>query len=206
MLQLRLREGGGAVYGSPQGPEPTTAILSDMDQPLGQTIGNAIEVNEACQVLGGRRGEVRDLTIELCAELLLQAGAARTLDQARNRLARNIDSGHAMERFERMVSAQGGRLEFPLKLAPGHHEGVAIGQAVVALGGGRRRKNDAVDHRVGVKTHGRIGEEVHTGDPILTLHCHPSRLRDYVNVLGEAVDITDSPVQPRPLILQRLGH
>jgi pyrimidine-nucleoside phosphorylase len=197
---------------------PTTAILSDMDQPLGQTIGNAIEVNEAFEVLDGRHGEVRDLTIELCADLLVQAEAAGTLDEARDRLANKIDSGHAMERFERMVSAQGGRLEYPLKLAPAHeivapHSGyltrydcAAMGEAVVALGGGRRRKDDAIDHGIGMKTHGRIGDAIDKGDPIFTLHCHPSRLRGYVNVLGEAVEITESPVQRRPLILQRLGH
>ena len=80
-----------------------------------------------------------------------------------------------MERFERMVHAQGGRLKYPLKLAPAteivaprsgflaHYDCVAIGQAVVAMGGGRRKKGDSIDHRVGIKVHGRIGDRSHQG-------------------------------------------
>ncbi len=84
---------------------PTSAILSDMDQPLGESIGNAVEVNESVDVLRGRGGEVRELSIELAADLLVRAQAARNLPEARLRLSETIDSGRAMERFERLVRA-----------------------------------------------------------------------------------------------------
>jgi pyrimidine-nucleoside phosphorylase len=197
---------------------PTTAILSDMDQPLGETIGNAIEVNEAVQVLRGQGGEVRDLTIELCADLLVQAKVETSHQSARDRLARVIDGGTAMEQFERMVRAQGGRLKYPLDLYPATEVAVpndgflarldcaAIGQAVIALGGGRRTKADAIDHRVGIRIHGRIGDQIEKGQTMFTLHCHPDRASKYVSVLGAAVEMSDGPVRRRPLILDRLCH
>lgn len=196
---------------------PTTALLTDMDQPLGQSIGNAIEVNESVEVLQGLGGEVRDLSIELCADLLVQVKVAATLDDARVRLAQAIDSGQAMERFERMVHAQGGRLNYPLKLAPAteivaprsgfleHYDCEAIGEAVVAMGGGRRKKGDSIDHRVGIKIHGRIGDPVNAGQPILTLHSHIGQATDYRMGLGKAVQINETQVPRRPLILKRIA-
>jgi pyrimidine-nucleoside phosphorylase len=197
---------------------PTTALLTDMDQPLGRTIGNAIEVNEAVEVLGGAGGEVRDLTIELCADLLVQVEVETTLDQARDRLARMIDGGRAMEQFERMIQAQGGRLECPIDVAPkteihaggggflARYDCAVMGRAVVALGGGRRKKGDPIDHRVGIQVHGRIGDQIEKGQPVLTLFCHPSQATEYVSVLGAAVEISESPLQHHPLILGRLGN
>jgi thymidine phosphorylase len=196
---------------------PTTAILSDMDQPLGQSVGNAIEINESVAVLQGQRGEVRDLTIELCAELLMQARVAKTLGDARVRLGRAIDDGRAMERFERMVHAQGGRLNYPLELAPetelvaqrsgflARYDCVTIGEAVVAMGGGRRKKGDCIDHRVGIKIHRRVGDRVNKGQPILTLHGHSGQASDYLMALGTAVEISETQVPRRPLILERFG-
>jgi pyrimidine-nucleoside phosphorylase len=195
---------------------PTTALLTDMDQPLGQAIGNAIEVNESVEVLQGLGGEVRDLSIELCADLLVQVRVAATLDDARVRLAQAIDSGRAMERFERMVHAQGGRLNCPLKLAAAteivaqtsgfleHYDCEAIGEAIVALGGGRRKKGDSIDHRVGIKIHGRIGDPINEGQPVLTLHTHKGQATDYVRGLGKAVEINENQVPRRPLILKRI--
>jgi pyrimidine-nucleoside phosphorylase len=202
---------------------PTTAILSDMDQPLGVTIGNAIEVEEAIEVLRGGNadstgGGVRELTIELCADLLVQVKVAATLDEARDRLAKTIDKGDAMERFERLVHAQGGRLDRPRELAPknvivasrggflARYDCRAIGEAVVAMGGGRRKTGDSIDHSVGIRIHGRIGDPIEKGQPILTLHCHRGDASDYVMDLGTTVEIEENSVEPRPLIIQRFGE
>ncbi|MGB7326940.1 MAG: thymidine phosphorylase [Rubripirellula sp.] len=197
---------------------PTIALMTDMDQPLGQTIGNAIEVNESVDVLRGQGGEVRDLTIELCAELLVQVNVCESIDLARSKLATAIDTGAAFERFEQMVAAQGGRLQYPLPIADAtpilaNQSGFmasldcnVIGQSVVAMGGGRRKTGDTIDHRVGVRVHHRIGDRVELGDPIATLHCHPGQTSEYAGVIASAVQISDEAVPKRPLILQRFGN
>lgn len=196
---------------------PTSALITDMDQPLGHSIGNAIEINESMEVLQGVGGEVRDLTIELCAELLVQVRVSKTLDEARVRLAHAIDSGSAMERFERMVAAQGGRLDYPLQLAPAHsiiakqrgfishYDCETIGEVIIAMGGGRRRKTDKVDHRVGVSIHGRIGDAIEKEEPILTLYCPNHLASEYLIALESAVKINRSQVPARPLIIERFG-
>ncbi|MCG8650736.1 MAG: thymidine phosphorylase, partial [Pirellulales bacterium] len=195
----------------------TTAILSDMDQPLGNAIGNAIEVNEALDVLRGDGPiDVRDLTVELCADLLVQVKLTPTRTQARQQLERALDSGLAMERFEKMVAAQGGRLRRPLAVAPprpvtapqgGYLERLdctAVGQAVVAMGGGRRRTGDAIDPSVGVSVQLRIGDRVETGQSVLTVHGRPGAIDGQIERLEQAFRIVPRPVQPRQLILQRL--
>ncbi|TWU49820.1 thymidine phosphorylase [Rubripirellula reticaptiva] len=194
---------------------PTIALMTDMDQPLGQTIGNAIEVNESVDVLRGQAGEVRDLTIELCAELLVQVQVCETIELARSKLVAAIDNGAAFEKFEQLVAAQGGRLRYPLPIADAtpilaKQAGFiasldcnVIGQSVVALGGGRRKTGDAIDHRVGIRVHHRIGDRVELGDPIATLHCHAGQASDYAGILANSVQISHDPVAKRPLILER---
>ena len=195
---------------------PTTAILSDMDQPLGETIGNANEVNESVEVLRGKSGEVRDLTIELCADLLLQVEIESSRDSALELLRTKIDDGSAMEQFEKMIHAQGGRLSYPIALhpateIPAEQSGYlsrfdcgAMGRAVVELGGGRKTKSDAIDHGVGIHVHGRVGDRIESGQPLLTLHCPTNQASSYASLLATAVEISAEPVERRPLILDRL--
>ncbi len=196
---------------------PTIAMLTDMDQPLGTTIGNAIEVNESVDVLRGQAGVVRDLTVALCAELLVEVGIDSTIDAAEQRLTRALDDGSAMERFDRMIAAQGGKWTGPLAIAPAHvieaprdgfvqqFDCTAIGATVVALGGGRRKTGDQLDHCVGIEVKQRIGDRVEKGAPILVLHCQPSHTSEYAGVLASAVTIVDEPVQPRELIVESIG-
>ncbi|MFK8113935.1 MAG: thymidine phosphorylase [Rubripirellula sp.] len=231
-LVMDVKTGGGAFMRTEQqalelatslvqvGTEaglPTSAILTDMDQPLGETVGNAIEVNESVQVLSGATGVVRELTLELAAEVLVQANVAETLNAAKARLINKLDSGAAMERFEKMVHAQGGRLDTPLELSQAHEvisdrdgsitsfDCNAIGNVVVALGGGRRKKDDVIDHGVGIRVHGRIGDRIEKGQPILTLHCHKDLAKDYLSDLQQAVTLEETTAAPRPLILRRIG-
>ncbi len=196
---------------------PTTAILSDMDQPLGSAIGNAIEVNEAVQVLcGDGPDDVRELTVELCADLLVQVKMAETRKDAIERLQQAIDQGFAMEHFEKLVHAQEGDLKTPLALAPcreivapasgfiASYDCVAIGEAIVGMGGGRRRTDDVIDPTVGVSVHARIGDAVEKGQPIFRVHCHAEQFSDYFVKLENAVVITHHGVDARPLILARI--
>lgn len=195
---------------------PTQALISDMDQPLGKAIGNAIEVNEAVAILAAQRSDpalqgVRELTVRLCALLLTSVGVATDLDDATRRLNRALDDGSAMERLEAMVAAQGGRLAGELDVAPGrplqaeqdgyvrHIDCHRIGSTIVSLGGGRRKLGDHIDPTVGIRMHVRIGDRVERGQPVLDLHCHASGQNEYLRSLRQAVEISAESVSARPL-------
>ncbi len=194
---------------------PTTALITDMDQPLGETLGNAIEVNEAVEVLQGKPGVVRDLTIELCAVLLKQAQVDSSLPAAKKRLEETLDSGQAMQRFEQMVQAQSGTWSGPLPVAQPHvitaekSGSIAaldcqrLGQTIVALQGGRRQKGDRINHRIGIRVHHRIGDFVERDAPLLTLYCDKSDISEYVTTIRDAVLLSEQRVSPRDLILHR---
>ena len=150
----------------------TSAMITDMDQPLARAAGNALEVAEAVACLRGAPSALRDLTLALSAEALVLAGQ----DDALARVTAALDSGRAAEVFARMVAAQGGPSD--LVDAPERHltpapiirpipapegfvaeiDATALGQAVVALGGGRVRAGEAIDHRVGLSDLRRLAE------------------------------------------------
>ncbi len=164
------------------------ARVTDMSQPLGEAVGNALEVTESIAVLkGGGPADVRELTLELAALMLSLAGAAPA-DEARERARQALDSGAAWERFVELVRAQGGDPASvekadglpaaPVRLpvaaqASGVLEAVdsfALGELGVAIGGGRRAKEDEVDPRVGILVRRRVGDPVAAGDAIAELH------------------------------------
>ncbi len=159
---------------------PTTALLTDMNQPLGQKCGNAVEVEESLEVLcGGGPVDVRELTLQLASELLVTAGVKEDHRQAMQVAKANLDNGSAMEYFERMVAAQGGNLSLSLQVVPptdvvAEESGVvsaidveAIGYTIIAMGGGRQRLSDSVDHSVGIEMLVKVGESVEAGQPLL---------------------------------------
>ncbi|WDQ17574.1 thymidine phosphorylase [Rhodopirellula sp. P2] len=190
---------------------PTLPLLSDMDQPLGRAIGNAIEVNESLDVLGGGGPqEVRALTLRLSAELLVATKQASDLRAAEGLLASKLDSGDAMQRFERMVHEQGGKLPGHLPLGrrsehvaerSGWVESIdcpAIGDAIISMGGGRRQTTDSVDPSVGIDLHVRIGDRVDAGQPVWTVYEGPKPCPPIT-----PVRLSETTVPARPLILQR---
>ncbi len=201
---------------------PTRAILSDMDQPLGCAMGNAIEVNESLDVLeclhrGNKKIEaVRELTIELCAEALVAVGVSSSLDEARSLLGNKLDDGTAREYFERMVRSQGGQFSGRLSLATEHIitapdsgylesvDCVAIGEAIVSLGGGRRQVGDVIDPSVGVHLNVAIGDCVGRGDSILKLYASPRQASGYLDRLRSALTWSSAPVEPRSLVIKRI--
>ena len=162
---------------------PTVALITDMDQPLARSAGNAVEVAEAMAVLRGAPGALRDLSLALAAECLRVAGLAG--DDALSRVTARLDDGSAAERWSRMVAAQGGLrdlIDRPDRL-PGAPvirpvpapDGIVadidvagLGRAVVALGGGRRRAGEAVDPRVGLSNLRRLAEP--TGGVLALVH------------------------------------
>ncbi|MCT4332075.1 thymidine phosphorylase [Paracoccus sp. YLB-12] len=160
----------------------SSALISDMDQPLARSAGNALEVAEAIRVLGGEGGALRDLTLELAAECL------RLVGRDPDGLAGLIDSGAAAETFGRMVAAQGGPHDLldrpdayletapvicPVPVGQGAVAAIdvsALGHAIVALGGGRVRAGERIDHRVGLSALAKLGEPVGPDRPVAMVH------------------------------------
>lgn len=208
---------------------PTVALLTDMDQVLGTTAGNAVELREAIDMLRGERGEsrLRAVTWELCAEMLLLGGLAATLPEARSRVEDALAGGAAAERFARMVALLGGpadlleRPERHLPAAPvtvevhaaedGYVSGQdvrGLGLSVVALGGGRTRPGDGVDHRVGLTDVAAIGTQVGPGGtPLCRLHAADAEtaaaLADRVRT---CFHLDGAPPAPTPVLLGRVSE
>ena len=174
----------------------TEALLTDMSQPLGSAVGNANEVQECLRVMRGEAGaearDVRDLSLELAARMVALSGVAATLEEARARVGRALESGAALERFRRNVEAQGGDprvCDDPRRLSDltaaevrveSEHAGYVeaidaaeVGRAVSAAGGGRARVEDQIDHAVGYLARARVGQQVSAGEPLGLLYCRP---------------------------------
>lgn len=196
----------------------TTALLTDMNQPLGRMAGNTVEVEESLDCLrGGGPSDLRELVLELGEEVLVSAKVVATRIAARARLLRELDSGRAMERFERMVSAQGGRLETPRPIAPardlcGDRAGIvesidteSLGWIIIDLGGGRRQLTDAIDHGVGLEILARIGDEVAAGQPLIKVFAPTTKFDEVAARLRAAFVLGDAPTDSPLLIAERLG-
>lgn len=199
-----------------------SAFVTAMDQPLGRTAGNALEVREALETLRGEGPpDVRHLTLELGAEMLVLAGVSADADVAREVLRAKLDGGEALQTFARMVAAQGGdpavcedpgRLPRAPKVAAvaasrrGHVAAVsaeAIGRIVLLLGGGRRRTGDRIDPRVGVEALVKVGDPVAVGEPLMRLHAADEASLATVEALASrAVTIAAAAPAVPPLILE----
>lgn len=192
----------------------TVALLTDMSTPLGLTVGNALEVRESVEVLaGGGPADVVELTLALAREML--AGAGVTDVDPADALA----DGRAMDRWRRMVTAQGGDPDAALPVAR-HTEVVtadadgvltrmdayAIAVAAWRLGAGRARKEDPVDFAAGVELHVKPGDTVRRGDPVLTLHTSDAaRFARAHEALADALAYGDAAPERRGIVLDRIA-
>jgi len=203
-----------------------TAVLTAMDQPLGRTAGNAVEVVESIDTLRGEGpSDLVDVTLTLGAQMLLLSGQAADAQDARQRLQTELDSGAALERFRTMIERHGGNpriVDAPHRLpqAKLHHAVEArtsgtvsavdadrIGRACLALGAGRRAVDDAVDHAVGIRALVKVGEAVEKGDPLFLLLANGQAQLDEARALTkDAVTIADTAVASPPLIGRILGQ
>jgi thymidine phosphorylase len=206
---------------------PTVALITDMNQPLGRTAGNALEVIECVDMLTSGTGEarLREVTLALAAEMLL-LGGLRDGDAAFAQAEAALTSGRAAERFDAMVAALGGPTDFVarakglLPRAPvvrtvqAKAAGVlsacdtrAVGLAVIALGGGRRRVEDRIDPAVGIDDILPLGTTVSRSDPIAVVHAADEAGAEAAAVLlQKAFEIgqTDGK-QPSPVVRQRIA-
>ena len=206
---------------------PTAALLTDMNESLSPSAGNALEVRLALDYLSGRARPARlhEVTMALCAEMLLLGGLADSLDRARARLQTALDSGAAAERFARMVSALGGPadlLECPdacLESAPVLTTAIAqrsgfvqrcdcrsLGLTVLGLGGGRSRPTDSIDFAVGLSELVQIGDQVEVGQPLAMVHARTAAAAEQAaRELQFAYQIGDTSPAPGTAIYTRIG-
>ena len=204
----------------------TSAILTDMNESLAPYAGNALEVRGAMDYLTGRSRPARlhEVTLALCAEMLVLGGLAATEEEARVKLDAVLASGAAAERFARMVSALGGPadlIENPDKHletapfivpAPALSAGFAnvrdcraIGLAVVALGGGRRRPTDSIDFAVGLTDLVGLGEQVSVGQPLAMVHARTeAAAQQAVKEIQDAYAISAVALTPNPVIYRTI--
>jgi len=200
---------------------PCCALLTRMDQPLGWAVGNALEVQESIEVLRNERSPVsadfqssdlREITLQLCAQMLLLGGVCAHLDQARTLAEGRLRDGSAWKVFQNMVRLQGGSLEQvldPSRLpqAPRQYVWTAkkqgyisrmdtevLGRILVELGGGRKRASDSVDPSVGMAFHRKLGAKINPGDPIATVHAPEmfSGMDALERAFDDAVGITEA--------------
>lgn len=201
------------------------ALITDMEQPLGRTAGNALEVREAVDVLrGGGPADVRSLTLALTARMCLLAGVATDAAAAERDLAARLDDGRALAAFRDMVAAQGGDIRVAddpgavlptaavMESLPAPADGwVAgvdaeiIGRVVLQLGAGRRRSDDVIDPAAGVDRLVQCGDRVRRGDTLMRLQAAtPDLIAAVRDAARGAVRLADAPVTRPPLILETL--
>ena len=197
------------------------ALITDMDQPLGCMIGNALEVVEVVKILRGEGPEdLRQLCLELAGWMLQFGGVANTVAEGKKLSEKLIRSGRALDKFRQMVELQGGDprvIDDPEKLRQAQHtvtlsssrsgylsslQCEQVGTACVILGGGRERKEDSVDPAVGIVLHKKVGDAVSIGEPLATVHYNEEALAHRAReLLVKSYRITDLPVhEKRPLI------
>ncbi|NNF23191.1 MAG: thymidine phosphorylase [Rhodobacteraceae bacterium] len=200
----------------------TNALITDMNQPLADAVGNAVEVGAVMAALTSGRtdGPLEELSIALCAEILVTSGAEDDRDAARVKVSNALSSGAAAERFGQMIAEIGGPSDFTerwrnrLPEAPVIREvkapqagylcgidGYALGMAVVHLGGGRLRGSDLVDPSVGLSSVARLGDKLEPGAPVCFLHASDEARADAAEkAVLATLSFSDKAPEPLPLI------
>jgi len=202
-----------------------TALISDMNQPLGCAVGNSLEVREAIDVLHGEGPEdFREHCITVAAEMLCLGGKVETPEAGVAQVTETIVSGRAWEKFRQLIIAQGGDVRyvdepdrFPqaalIETVPASRDGYLaevradeIGMVALGLGGGREKKGDSLDHRVGIVMHCKVGDKVETGTSLFTIHATNAAKRDEaVDRALRALTFSPDPVEPLPLFYARIA-
>lgn len=201
------------------------ALISDMNQPLGHAVGNALEVREAIETLhGDGPPDFRGHCLEIAGHMIVLAGKSEDLRIAMEMASKSLDTGIAYEKFVELIDAQGGDVavvEDPGRLPraqlvekvvasqSGTVEAInarEVGLTAMELGAGRVAKGDTIDHAVGVVIHCKVGDRVERGDALFTVHANKADQRDTaVRRLFQAFSLTDSEVEPLPLFYQTIG-
>lgn len=197
----------------------TMAVISDMSQPLGNAIGNSLEVKEAIATLNGQGpDDLTELCLTLASQMVVLGQKAKTLDEARSLLEDNLHNGKALNQFKTFIQAQGGDaavIDRPDELPTARHQiewtaesagniesidANDIGQAAMLLGAGRQTKDSDIDLAVGIVLDKKVGDAVKKGDVLLTIHANQKNIDSVLSYLQKAIVITDKPVKKPQLI------
>ncbi|NPA90238.1 MAG: pyrimidine-nucleoside phosphorylase [Chloroflexi bacterium] len=198
------------------------AVLSDMNQPLGRTVGNALEVKEAIATLHGRGPEdFTELVHTVAGEMIRLGGKAATREEARALVDQVIADGSAFRKFRQFIVAQGGdprqvdnpdllpkaRLVIPIESERSGFvqdiDAYEVGLVTMILGGGREKKGDPIDHAVGVVLHKKVGDRVSAGEPLCEIHANDeTRLQEALDRLRGAIRVGEEPVEPWPIVYE----
>jgi pyrimidine-nucleoside phosphorylase/thymidine phosphorylase len=200
------------------------ALITNMDQPLGVMVGNALEVRECIDVLDGRGPvDLRELCLHLAAWMFHLGGVSSTVAHGKQKAEELITSGKAFARFRQMVEMQGGdvaTIDDPARLPGAKHRVEVkspaagyvtaihceqVGTACVILGGGRERKEDSIDPAVGIAVHKKIGDKVGTGEAVCTIHCHSDAQAERAKrLLLESFVIGETAPTHKPALVHRV--
>jgi pyrimidine-nucleoside phosphorylase len=200
------------------------ALISDMNQPLGLAVGNALEVREAVETLrGDGPADFREHCLTVAAHMVHVAGQADTLEQARAQVESSLDHGAGLEKFKQLVAAQDGDVRYVdnLDLLPqapvvkivltGSQGYLAkidareVGLTAMELGAGRQRKRDPVDHAVGIVLHRKVGDAVEADEPLFTIHAQTDQAADSAaKRLLKATEVSSEPVERLPLFYETI--
>lgn len=206
---------------------PTVALITDMNEPLADAVGNALEVANCVDFLAGRKAGTRLETLVLAeaAEMIVQADLTTTLAEGEGMARAALSSGRALETFARMIDALGGPSDFCERpeaylpkapvildiLAPtagylAACNGRALGLGVIDLGGGRRQTTDTIDHSVGFDRILPLGSAITRGQPIARVHAASREQADHASrALLASYTIEATPPAPAPVIIERIG-
>jgi pyrimidine-nucleoside phosphorylase len=196
-------------------------LVTNMDQPLGKAVGNSLEIIESIEALKGRGpGDVMEVTFGLGAGMLVAAGKEKDYQKALIKLQKTLESGHPLEIFRKFTAAQNGNPEVcdDYSLLPQSKHQVPfpaekngyistlnayeVGMAVVDIGGGRKKKEDIIDHSAGFMFHKKVGDKVTGGEAILTIYSSNSKSIAHAKErLKKAISISKEKVSAPPMIL-----
>lgn len=191
----------------------TTALITDMNQPLGRTVGNALEIRESIEILQGRGpADAQSLTLKLARQMLKLSGIDASEVEAK------LHNGSALDRFRQMVICHGGDPDAPLPQAEQQHpfpapqsgfvervDANAIGRACLLLGAGRIKTTDSIDPAVGLSNLKKVGEPIKEGEALCTIHSNGhENTPELTALLEEAFSISTTPVEAPPLILETI--
>ena len=197
----------------------TVAFLTDMNQPLGFAIGNALEVKEAIETLSGKGPkDLEELVLQLASYMVVLAKKADTTDEAYVQLKENLNNGKALQKFREFIGAQGGdvaQIDDPSLLPSAKSilavkaqsagyvqkiDALSIGIAAMKLGAGRATKEDVIDMGVGVVLNKKVGESVDKGDVLAYIHSNSEDNEEVVNYIMQAYEMTSEPLCSPTLI------
>lgn len=205
--------------------KPTRALVTDMNQPLGNAVGNALELMEAVEILKNScPGALQELIYDLSVEILVMGEIFSSPEEARRKVGSVVESGKAFEKLEQMIELHGGNprvcSDFSLMPAAEHiipviaqtdgyitgMETDHIGVATVLLGAGRERKGDPIDHAVGLWMKKRIGDPVRRGEVLANFHINDrTHEQEAIALFQQAVHIGVEKPEPLPLIVRKIG-